>query len=332
MRLLLAIFLFLLICHWLSAQQYVFPMLHVSGTLNPASRLEQDTASVMFHMNSFQDYREGRLTNYIRGARIQEEYRHTFLHFNYINKKRLFHHGFEVGEVFRGIRFSTSERNQEMNQIYNSGYLKYYINTSPVLNLTIGMSTTCVAGYYRGYFFYYDWIYDRKIKNDFVYGNVSTGFTWSFSKFSLGTSIHLSGGMTSYSPFSFLASFKHQWNDNTFYVIDEFHVGFSNNFNISLSLKERLFIAYQHQRGMVNGEYFTDLNSVFVAASLSKSGLDVGFGAHLKFDGGYNFWVSPTLKYNLGFRCVECQEQRQLKRALRKEKRNERVRYNTFYY
>jgi hypothetical protein len=333
MRTIFSIILIFTVCHRLCAQQYVYPVFHVPGTFNPAFRLEQDTAQVVFHLNSFQDYRKGKLTHYVHNAQIHEDYRHTFLNLNFINKKFLFRHGVEVGEVFRDIRFSIDTIDKKLYQNYNTGYLKYYINTRPVQNLTIGISIAFIGGYHKGYALnYYDWVYFRKYNIHILYPKYNAGFIWNYNQFSLGASLLVENDMTSSSGYALLASFKHQWKDNTLLFMNEFQSGFANFFNVSLSVKRHSFITYQYQRMRIGGHYFIDMNSLFVSVSHRKSGLQTGFGFHLKYDDRFNFWFSPILKYDLNYRCAECKEQRLLNRIARQKKRKERENYDIFYY
>lgn len=333
MRITFSIFLFFTVCNSLSAQEYVYPLFHVPGTFNPAFRINQDTAQLVFHLNSFQNDRKGRLTHFIHNAQIQENYRQTLLNLSFINNKYSFRHGIELGEVFRDIRFSVNSSEEKFYQTYNTGFLKYYINTRPDKNIVVGLSVACIGGYHKGYALdYFDWKYLRKRENNILYAKYNAGFIWNYNKFSLGSSLLIENEST-YSPiFTLLASFKHQWKDNTLQIMNEFQSGFANFFNVSLSVRNNSFITYQYQRMRLGGHYFIDMNSLFVSVSHRKSGLQTGFGFHLKYDEGFNFWFSPIIKYDLKYRCAECKGQRLLNSATRQQKRKERESYDTFYY
>jgi hypothetical protein len=245
----------------------------------------------------------------------------------------LTHFGAEAGEVFRHVRFSNDESDKQYYQTYNTGYLKYYINTSPFRNITVGISAACISGYHRGYALdYYDWVYSRPRNNQMLYAKFHSGLVWNVRKFAIGTSMHIFNEETHSPEFAVLASYKHQWRNNTLFIINEFKVGYANYFNVSLSLDRHTFITYQYHR-MKHGEgYFTDLNSLSLSLMGRRSALQSGFIAYLKHDSAPMLWFSPFFRYNLSYRCDSCREQRQSKRLMRQQQRKDRVRYDTIYY
>jgi hypothetical protein len=151
-------------------------------------------------------------------------------------------------------------------------------------------------------------------------------------KFALGTSLLVENEETSSTEISVLASFKHQWKNNTLFLKNELHFGYSNFFHVSLSLDRHTFITYQYHRMRHGERYFTDLNSLSLSLMGRRSALQSGFIAYLKYDGSPILWFSPFFRYNISYRCDSCREQRQKKRLMRQQQRRERARYDTIYY